>query len=201
MIKLKIDVKIPKKIFKKTEEEIPQDSAGLLALIFKLRITNLKLKEQVYTDGLTGLYNYRYFRNQLEREISRAERHDQNLVLLMIDVDNFKFYNDTFGHPKGNEALKKIARIIKNNVRPYDYAVRYGGDEFAVIMPQTDNQEGLTVANRIRKAVEEESLSLTISMGISAFKRDLKHNTDLMNEADIALYKAKDNGKNQLCYN
>lgn len=182
-------------------KKTPHNSAGLLSLVFKLISMNTELMELAITDGLTGIYNYRFFFSSLEKEMERVKRYNKSLILIMIDIDNFKQYNDESGHQRGDEALEKIARILESSVRSMDLVARYGGDEFAIILPHTDDQEGAVVAARIRKAIDAENFPLTISMGIACYKGEPIAPTDLISKADLALYNAKYNGKNQLYMN
>lgn len=160
-----------------------------------------QLYELVIYDDLSGLYNYRYFCNSLEREFGLAQRLSESLTLIMIDVDNFKKYNDTHGHEAGNTLIREIARIISENVRDYDYACRYGGEEFAVILPHTEAEEGRLVAERIREAVCSHRFltgETTVSMGVAAFPGHLTEKGDLIVNADKALYTSKVKGKNRV---
>lgn len=158
-------------------------------------------------DELTGLYNHRYFRSELEREISRAERSKESLSLVFLDVDYFKWYNDRNGHLAGDRALAEIARAIRDVVRETDLAARYGGEEFAVILPAANKAHAHRVAERIREAVsllpvphasEQPSGRFTISGGVVTFRADAADADGLVDAADRALYLAKGRGKNQI---
>ncbi len=159
------------------------------------------------TDGLTGLFNHRAFQDRLSEEIRRAERYKSKLFLLMIDIDNFKSFNDTYGHQTGDEVLKTIARIISENIRVVDFAARYGGEEFVLILPETDCRHTYKVAERIRRAVMDypfhikgcSNVSLTVSIGVSCYPEDATEKEDLTRKADRALYFAKGLGKNRVC--
>lgn len=166
-----------------------------------------KTKKLAVTDGLTGLNNYRYFQERLYQEISRAKRLKSTLSLVIFDIDHFKKYNDANGHLLGDEALKKIATIFKNNIRVSDTVVRYGGEEFALILPDTERNAARMVAERIRLHVEntrfegEEALPLrnmTISAGVACFPEDAEEEADLIHKADNALYEAKQTGRNKV---
>ena len=159
------------------------------------------------TDALTGLYNRRFFNQILQREMSVSRRHDQTFSLLMIDVDNFKYYNDHFGHPAGDKALQGIAQTLMNTARTHDYLVRYGGEEFAVILPKASRRAGSVAAERHRRAVEKTYFlhqsempggNLTISVGVANVPEDAFHTSDLLNRADLALYEAKRAGRNTI---
>ncbi len=159
------------------------------------------------TDALTGLYNRRFFNQILQREMSVSRRHNQTFSLLMIDVDNFKFYNDHFGHPAGDKALQGIAQTLMNTARSHDYLIRYGGEEFAVILPKASRRAASIAAERYRKAVKEAHFlnqaqmpggNLTISVGVANVPEDAFHSSDLVNRADLALYEAKRGGRNRI---
>jgi diguanylate cyclase (GGDEF)-like protein len=162
-----------------------------------------KLQELAITDGLTKLYNLRHFYNQLEVEIDRSNRYGHALALLLLDIDNFKEYNDTFGHLKGDKVLIRIAQIIRSCLRTMDSAFRYGGEEFTVILPETSAEEAKTAAQRIRSAVESEkffpepgkSRTITVSTGITEYvkKEEL---TLFVQRADKAMYESKEKGRN-----
>ncbi len=159
------------------------------------------------TDDLTGLYNHRYFSQRLLNEIKRAERYGLTFTLLMIDIDNFKQYNDTHGHPKGNEVLRQMGEIFKNQCREVDVVARYGGEEFAVIMPETSPEKVVETVNIIREKVAtfpfvgretQRGGCLTISVGISSYHGDGQEAHTLIEQADEALYEAKRLGKNRV---
>jgi len=166
-----------------------------------------KTQQETYIDELTQLYNYRYFMNVLDYEIARSNRYHAPLSLVMFDVDDFKHYNDTNGHLTGNKSLKKLAQIIKKSVRKVDIVTRYGGEEFAMILPETNKEGGLVISERIRKKVERSAFikgekqplkRFTISGGLATFKVDAKTGADLIKKADQTLYRAKALGKNQV---
>ncbi len=160
------------------------------------------------TDGLTSLYNKRHFYVQLQKEIERAKRYNSSLSLLMADVDHFKNYNDTYGHLEGDGVLRRLGATIKANIRTIDSAYRYGGEEFAIILPETRGKNGLVVAERIRKVfanidfspkVSEDKVDRvhkTISIGVAELMPDYTIE-DLVNCADKAMYEAKRAGRNQ----
>ena len=151
------------------------------------------------TDPLTGLYNHRYLKQTLNAEIVRSKRYERNLSFLMIDIDQFKSYNDTLGHLEGDQLLKTIAKIIKQSVREADIVCRYGGDEFAVVLPETDLTEAKIVAEKIRKIVSELVLKhpITVSIGVSQSASNTDTH-DLIQRADSYLYEAKKQGKNKI---
>ncbi len=167
-----------------------------------LAIENSKLYEsillQARKDSLTGLWNHGYFQEKL----SELVENQIPLSLLMMDIDDFKIYNDTFGHQTGDQALKDIAQIITKSLRKMDLACRYGGEEFSVVLPYADKQEAKMIGERIRTNVEEfpfGTSNLTLSIGISSFPQDSQSKEELIKKADLALYKAKHQGKNRAC--
>lgn len=170
------------------------------------KVIELKLFQEtqasVYRDELTGLFNYRYFREHLPREIERNDRHDNSLSLVMIDIDDFKRYNDNHGHLAGNRALVALAELIEEAIRASDVALRYGGEEFVVMLPYTSKTDSLIVAERIRRRIERHRFaaeSLTVSLGIAAYPGDSAEPDDLVQKADSAMYMAKSRGKNCVC--
>jgi len=160
-----------------------------------------KVLELSLTDGLTGVHNRRYFEILLPKEADRSRRYRRDLSVIMIDIDHFKNYNDSFGHPAGDEALREIAQTIGRGVRrDLDVVTRYGGEEFAVILPETSVEGARVVAENIRGLVEMNKgfqLPLTVSLGISSFGSDLSSSPMLIDRADRALYQAKNQGRNQ----
>ncbi|MCG8568598.1 MAG: GGDEF domain-containing protein [Spirochaetes bacterium] len=164
-----------------------------------------RLYEQVIKDELTGLYNRRYFDEMIVKESDRAHRYQRELVLIMIDIDHFKKFNDTHGHQKGDEVLQTVANIISENIRKNDMAARYGGEEMSIIMPETNIEQGKTAAEKIRVKVMEESLSrtglqVTISLGVAHYSQTTANSHNLIKTADHALYQAKNNGRNCTVY-
>lgn len=163
-----------------------------------------KLEKEAITDGLTGVYNYRFLMSSLETEIKRARRFNQEFSFVMLDVDNLKLFNDRYGHLSGSQALKEIAVIISSSCREIDFVSKYGGDEFAMLLPQTNLYGAERVTRRIIKAVSQHRFDgdstglLTCSAGISSFPRSGQTVRDLIDSADKALYQAKRAGKNQL---
>lgn len=160
------------------------------------------------TDDLTGLYNFRYFRKQLTREFNRADRFDHSLSLIIIDIDHFKNYNDSLGHPAGNVALRQISDLIKNAVRRIDIVSRYGGEEFCVILPEVDMGGTKIFGERIRNIVATNPFpgdrmqpggKVTISLGAASFPKHADMENELIKRADSALYRAKHQGRNRLC--
>lgn len=153
------------------------------------------------TDPLTGLLNRRYLEQRLREEIKRSSRHNYQMCFIMIDVDDFKSYNDTFLHPEGDKALKIVGNCLKDTLRGADVAVRYGGEEFSVLLPQTSLDEGVITAERIRHRIESTKFphrQVTVSVGIAALSPELDTVEKLIEAADGALFEAKKLGKNSV---
>lgn len=177
-----------------------------------LAIENSRLYEETVhlssIDWLTRLWNYGKLQHLLSVEFERAKINDTVLSLVMLDVDNFKNYNDTLGHLKGDAALRQIADILQGKSRKFDAVARYGGEEFTIIMPNTSKENARLFAERIRSEVErfyaddaslEPQKHLTISAGIAAYPEDANTKDELISRADLALYEAKRGGKNRVC--
>ena len=171
--------------------------------ITELEKSYQKMKEMAITDGLTDLYNHNHIFRQLEEEIDKSERYGNPLSLFMLDIDFFKSINDTHGHQAGDEVLKKVSRCIKKSIRKIDIPGRYGGEEFMVILPQTNLEKALVSAERIRRTIEMlqpknngTPIDVTISGGVVTFRSETA--LQLVEKADILLYKAKKNGRNRI---
>jgi diguanylate cyclase (GGDEF)-like protein len=166
----------------------------------QLEKANEKLSAQRHTDGLTGVANRSAFDQRLDEETHRLGRYGGTLSLLMIDIDHFKKYNDSFGHAVGDEVLKKVARVLADIGRTSDFVARFGGEEFAVILPETELAGAAILAERFRRGVEDaawEHGGVTVSIGLAEFDEgDSAH--DLMKNADAALYAAKAAGRNRV---
>jgi diguanylate cyclase (GGDEF)-like protein len=150
---------------------------------------------------LTGVHNRRYFELLLQKEVERSQRYNRRLAAIMIDIDHFKRYNDSFGHPAGDDALRRVAEDIQNSARRgLDVVTRYGGEEFAIILPETDTEGALIVAETIRRHVADDTRflrTMSVSLGISSLSGDqLSHDT-LLDRVDRALYQAKNQGRNR----
>ena len=166
--------------------------------------------EEIYRlttiDGLTQVYNKRYFIETLEREIGRAHRYRRELSLIMFDIDHFKKINDTYGHLAGDHVLKQLASVIKARIRREDIMSRYGGEEFAIILPEIDNYNAVQFAEKIRgiveKAVfrfEDTDIPVTISIGCASMTTELQEPHEFVRVADGHLYTAKSQGRNRVC--
>ena len=164
-------------------------------------------QEMSITDSLTGLYNRRYFDELIFREEARAKRYPQKFSLLMIDIDNFKKVNDTYGHPSGDSILKRIGEILRSRPRNTDFVARYGGEEFSIIAPHTSKKNASVFAARIMDIIAKEEFILndstkariTVSIGVASFDDDAQTKEELIKKADNALYQAKKMGKNRVC--
>ena len=179
-----------------------------LQLSEQLKFLFIHAEKDAITDHLTDLFNYRYFIQHLEMEIYRARRHNSHFALLMLDIDFFKNYNDTLGHQAGDLVLKNLAKLLQKNTRSSDIVARYGGEEFVIICPELSKNEGKILAEKLRLIVanspfpnqkEMPDASITISVGVAAFPEDTSQGADLIRKADLALYKAKNSGRNQVC--
>jgi len=163
-----------------------------------------KLEKMAILDGLTGLYNHRYFQEQLARELARSERTGATCALVLLDIDHFKRINDTYGHPTGDTVLKYISSIIKSSIRQIDIAARYGGEEFAIILPESDISGASSFAERLREEIESSHaqtdfgpIQLTISLGVSEYPEFGKSRAEIIDTADKSLYHAKRLGRNR----
>ncbi len=178
----------------------------LIAEIAELRQTLDELSALVQTDSLTGIANYRFFVQSLAQEMERTTRSGQPTTLIMLDIDHFKLVNDRWGHEIGNQALNHIAKMMQMTVRKLDIPCRYGGEEFAVILPNTDLGASIPVAERLRQLIAEtpmpvgqRQLQLTASLGIDTFHAGQEANPEeLVQRADHYLYQAKQEGRNQV---
>lgn len=191
---------------------------GLLSLlitagVFMISVRKLKnrideskreIERLAVTDELTGLYNRRYFFKKLDEEFERTRRYGQTLSLIITDVDNFKSFNDSYGHQAGDDILREVAELIKKSCRESDTPARYGGEEFAIILPATTREGAAAMAEKLRKKVSEgringRNFTVTISIGISVLTpEDAYSPTTLIYDADSALYRAKEQGKNRI---
>jgi len=185
---------------------------SILGSFATMSIDNARLHEKTRllacTDGLTGLYNRRQFNTMFAEEEARASRYEKPLSLVMLDVDDFKKFNDRYGHPLGDKVLACVATTLKKSLRGCDLAFRYGGEEFIAILPETELEQAFIAAERIRAAVIIESekamadagaVGITVSLGVATFPRD-GEGDELLKAADDQLYRAKREGKNRVYY-
>lgn len=197
-------------------EPITKDDIRMLTMLANqagLAIENSQLYEKTVMlanlDSLTELWNHGYFQFLLNSEMGKSRATEQPLSLLMLDIDYFKVYNDALGHQAGDKILKELAILLKKQSRKMDHVCRYGGEEFAIILPQTDKKEALLIAERLRMDVEKYNFlhedilpnkKLTVSLGISSFPEDGILPTELILASDKFLYQAKNKGRNKTCY-
>jgi diguanylate cyclase (GGDEF)-like protein len=166
------------------------------------------LAEQVHTDALTGLYNYRHFSRMMEQEWERTRRSGQPAALVMVDLDHFKRINDQWGHETGNRVLRHCARLIAGMLRKIDVPCRYGGEEFALILPATPLPRAVSAANRLRTAIagtplelDSVTISATASMGVNVYRKgDTLEMDAFIEQTDSFLYQAKKEGRNRVCH-
>jgi diguanylate cyclase (GGDEF)-like protein len=192
-------------VFNRMVAKLRQGRQELAAANEALREKNKQLEEVSITDSLTGLYNRSHLMDTLAGEVARSRRHNRAFTLLIMDIDHFKSYNDTYGHLAGDEALRRTGFLLKESIRSCDYAARYGGEEFMLILPETGAEDGVELAERIRNQIAEKEmgsdgnpLKVTISIGVASFPKDGDDPHSLMKRADAALYEAKRRGRNRV---
>lgn len=180
------------------------DVTGVAAGSHQLLNANVELQKLSSTDRLTGLSNRGHWEEALKKEYARHNRYDTQVSLVMFDIDHFKKVNDTHGHPAGDKVIQSVAEVVSSHVRSADIAGRYGGEEFAVLLPDTDKAGALVFAERLRKAVEAQEvehegviIQCTISLGVSDLSTPSSQYKELIERADQALYRSKHNGRNQ----
>jgi len=199
-----------------TKKPITKDDLRMLIMLANqagLAIENSQLYEKTLMmanmDSLTELWNHGYFQYLLHTELEKARLTQDPLSLIMLDIDDFKVYNDTLGHQSGDKILKELAILLKNQSRKMDYVCRYGGEEFTIILPLADEKETFMIAERLRENIkrhpfaQEEILpnkKLTVSLGISSFPKNGSFPSELIRFSDKALYEAKNKGKDNTCY-
>ena len=191
-----------------------QDDLRLLNILLDLvdtALVNARLfsqtQELAITDGLTGAYRRQPFMDYLERELARSLRSGEPLSVLMLAIDDFKRYNDAFGHTAGDVVLKMVAELARNSTPPHGLTARYGGEEFAVLLPKIARSQAIEIAERIRGLVTERvhvgsqlpRTSVTVSIGVASFPEDGQVELELIRRADQRLYEAKRAGKNRVC--
>lgn len=179
-------------------------SCQLLQELGNLRQEVDLLKEQVRTDALTGLYNFRFFSDALPLEMERASRSFQPLSLIVLDIDHFKGFNDRWGHEVGNRALSHVAQLIGLTIRKLDFACRFGGEEFVILLPNTDLRHAMNVAERLREIIantplsqEHDSIAITASLGVDEYRGNHSDSPEsFLERVDAWLYQAKHAGRN-----
>lgn len=177
-------------------------------VVFPIQRAQLEedLRRLAYTDAQTSLFNHRHFQAQLEEELSRAQRYGRPLSLILMDIDNFKAFNDLHGHPAGDRLLHDVSQLLKDSLRGVDIPARYGGEEFVVVCPETQRDQAVVLAERLRATIaaadfeigEGQPVRITVSMGVAAFPLDAQAKSALVDAADKALYEAKRSGKNRV---
>jgi diguanylate cyclase (GGDEF)-like protein len=190
-------------------EEI--DRARLIAGHAEMALANAerynRAKERAFVDDVTELFNARYLLQAAEREIQRADRYCKELCVLFLDLDRFKLVNDQYGHLVGSQVLRSLSLVLQQCIRQVDTLARYGGDEFTILLVDTDLESGLVIAERIRRTVAETLLEggrgvpirLSISIGVSAYPNDSRDRDELLDLSDKAMYRAKSLGRNRVC--
>ncbi|MDD5116267.1 MAG: diguanylate cyclase [Candidatus Omnitrophica bacterium] len=198
-----------------TKEPITKDDIHMLTMLANqagLAIENSRLfeltAERAHTDYLTNLWNHGHFQFILQTEMEKSKAIKTKLSLIAIDIDNFKIYNDTLGHQAGDKILKDLAQLLRNQSRKMDHVCRYGGEEFTIILPQTDQKEAYMIAERLRMDIQKfpflneeifPNKKLTVSLGVASFPENGQTPADLITSSDKSLYKAKNQGKNMTC--
>jgi diguanylate cyclase (GGDEF)-like protein len=192
-------------------ENVSNDEIGVVVNAFndmthKRKLVEEALEEMAIRDGLTGLYNHKYFYTSLEKEIARDDRYDNSVALLLIDIDHFKIVNDRYGHRAGDTILRSLSQRLKKRARTTDCVCRYGGEEIAVILLETNISEAQAIAEELRLLIEKEPfliedgrhVPITVSIGVSVYSEESKDVSTMVSNADTALYKAKENGRNRV---
>ena len=190
--------------------QIPRELANVATafntMTDKIRAQEKRLEDLARKDGLTGLYNRRSFDEMLAEEVQRSHRHHRSLSLIMGDVDNFKSFNDSYGHQIGDDVLRLVSESLASNVREVDKVFRFGGEEFIILMPDASIEDAADIAERVRKAVEVSPIKLdennkghvTISLGVAVISSDTDSGDAILKRADEALYRAKESGRNRV---
>jgi len=196
-------------VFKEVEE-LEKEKVIILATQFALALRRVRLYKEIervaITDGLTDVYTRRHTMERLQEEIRRSQMRKMEMAVLMIDVDHFKGINDNYGHLTGDQVLREISEIIKQNVREIDIAGRFGGEEFCIVLPDTGLEGAQYVAERIRTTTQAADIkaydaivNVTLSIGIAIYPKDAKKLDELIDKSDWSLYKAKKRGRNRVC--
>jgi diguanylate cyclase (GGDEF)-like protein len=191
---------------KEQEEQILVNIANQASLALQNLVKLTDEKTRADTDGLTGLYNRRYFNEKLEESVYQAQNRETPLSIILFDVDNFKRYNDTYGHPAGDQLLKMVAKVMQQVVGDQGIVARYGGEEFVIILRRTDNSKAALIAEEVRRSIENLpgdclKARITESAGVGTLPLNARDRVALTEYADQALYQAKHTGKNRVCCN
>jgi diguanylate cyclase (GGDEF)-like protein len=195
-----------------TIKNVSDDEIGVVVDAFnhmtqKRKLVTEELEEMAIRDGLTGLYNHKFFYTLLEKEVARDDRYHNTVALLLIDIDHFKHVNDMYGHRAGDTILRALSQRLMRRARTTDYVCRYGGEEIAVILIETNMTEAQALAEELRILIEKEPfliedgryVSITVSIGVSAYSEEAKNASMMVTNADNALYRAKESGRNRVC--
>jgi diguanylate cyclase (GGDEF)-like protein len=191
--------------FEKPDEQLLAEMSRIASIALNNAMRYEQAERMYMQDDLTQLYNSRYLRQFIDREIKRAHRYGSSFSVIFIDIDGFKDVNDRYGHRVGSETLCEAAHLLMESVRDTDVVARYGGDEFTIVLPETPAEQALLTAERIRQALAEQPFSgggknkfhLTASFGVAAFPEHAQNAADLLEKADLAMYEAKAVGKNK----
>lgn len=196
-------------VMPRASDELGRVTQAFNSMTRRLKEDQEKLVRETITDELTGLHNFRYFQTVLGTELERARRYGKQVSILVLDIDHFKKYNDTHGHPMGNMVLKSVAAAMKETLRNVDVLARYGGEEFVALLPETGRDQARRAAERIREAIDacefpgaetQPEGRVTVSIGGAGFPEDAKVARDLLAKADKALYAAKAAGRNRAVF-
>jgi diguanylate cyclase (GGDEF)-like protein len=199
-----------------TKKPITKDDIRMLIMLANqagLAIENSQLYEKTvmrsHSDSLTELWNHGYFQYLLQTELEKTKAINSPLSMIMLDIDDFKVYNDMLGHQAGDKILRELAVVLKNQSRKMDYVCRYGGEEFTIILPQTEKREAFLIGERLRQDIEKHAFTheeilphkkLTVSLGLASFPENGSTPSELISYSDKALYQAKSKGKNNTCF-
>lgn len=193
--------------FNESEVGIAKIICSESAKFIKTNLEHQNTKELAVRDGLTGLYNYRHFQEMLSYTVAHSDRYDEKASLILIDVDDLKYVNDTYGHQAGDSVLSFVGKVLVESLRKIDVSARYGGDEFAVILPNTNKRGSMIVAQKIKNSIKNmpfrfkgEECEITLSIGIATYPENAPDNETLVEKADMALYESKGQGKDKVVH-